>query len=59
MFQKKFEKTIGNKIVTTNIHRIKAYNSIMSGYFCIGLTDFMRKGKSFLVYANLFSFKKY
>ena len=27
----------------------------MWGYFCIGLTDFILKGKDFLDYANLFS----
>ena len=27
--------------MTTNIYRIKAFNSIMCGYFCIGFSDFM------------------
>ena len=27
----------------------------MCGYFCIGFIDFMLKGKSLLVYTNLFS----
>ena len=27
----------------------------MCGYFCIGLIDFMLKGKSLLGYTNLFS----
>ena len=27
----------------------------MCGYFCIGLIDFMLKGKSLLDYTNLFS----
>ena len=27
----------------------------MCGYFCIGLIDFMLKGKSLLEYTNLFS----
>ena len=39
----------------TNICRIQAYDSIMSGYFCIGFIDFMLKGKSLLDYINLFS----
>ena len=34
---------------------MRAYNSIMCGYFCIGFIDFMLKGKSLLDYANLFS----
>ena len=38
-----------------NIYRIQAYNSIMCEYFCIGLFDFMLKGKSLLDYTNLFS----
>ena len=43
----------------TNIYRIQAYNSIMCGHFCIGLTDFMLKGKSLLDYTNLFSPNEY
>ena len=31
----------------------------MFGYFCIGFTDFMLKGKSLLDNANLFSLKEY
>ena len=38
-----------------NIYRIQAYNSIMSGYFCIRFINSMLKGKSLLDYANLFS----
>ena len=37
------KKFIGNKDITTNIYRIKAYDSIMCGYFCIGFTDFIFK----------------
>ena len=36
---------IGNKNVITNIYRIKAYDSIMCRYFCIGFIDFMSSGK--------------
>ena len=36
----------------TNIYRIQAYNSEMCGYFCIGFTDFMLKGKRLLGYIN-------
>ena len=32
-----------------------SYDSIMSGYFCIGIIDFMRKDKSLLDFTNLFS----
>ena len=31
----------------------------MCGYFCIGFTDFMLKGKSLLDYTNLFSLNDY
>ena len=31
----------------------------MCGYFCIGFADFMLKGKSLLVYTNLFSLNEY
>ena len=36
-----------NKNIKTNIFRIQAYDSIMYGYFCIALTDFMLSGKTF------------
>ena len=39
----------------TNIYRIKAYNSMMCGYFCTGFIDFMSKGKVLLDFTNLFS----
>ena len=56
-FQKKLKKTIGNKNRITNTldNRIQEYNSIMCGYFCIGIIDFMLKDKSFLDCTNLFS----
>ena len=41
--------------VTTNIFRIKAYDSIMCGYFCIGFINFMLAGKTLTEYTNLFS----
>ena len=47
--------------VTTNIFRIKAYDSIMCRYFCIRFINFMRAGKTLTEYTNLFSpnnFKK-
>ena len=48
-----------NKNIKTNIYRIQAYDSITCGYFCIGFTDFIRKGKSLLEYTNLFSPNEY
>ena len=52
---KEIKKFIENKNIITNIYRIYAYKSIMSGHFCIGFIDFMLKGKSLLDYTNLFS----
>ena len=48
------KKFVENKYII-NICRIQAYNSIMSGYFCIRFINSMLKGKSLLDYANLFS----
>ena len=52
---KEIKKLLGNKNITTNIHRIQACDSIMCQYLCIGLIIFMLKDKSFLGYTNLFS----
>ena len=56
---KEIKKFIENKNITTNIYRLQAYDSIMCGYFCIRLIDFMLKGKSLLEYRNLFSPNEY
>ena len=51
---------IGNNI-KSNIFRIQAYDSIISGYYCIEFINYMLKGKTLLDYTNLFSpndFKK-
>ena len=55
----KISKFIGNKNVTTNIHRIQEYNSIMWDTFCIEFIDFMLKGKNLLEYPNLFDTNEY
>ena len=50
-----------NKKVKANIFRIQAYDSIMCGYFCIEVINYMLKGKTLLDYTNLFfpnDFKK-
>ena len=52
---------VGNKKIKTSIFRIQAYDSIMCGYFCIEVINYMLKGKTLLDYTNLFSpndFKK-
>ena len=52
---------INNKNIKTNIFRIRAYDPVMCGYFCIGFINFMLKGKTLTNFMNLFSpndFKK-
>ena len=52
---------MGNEKIKANIFRSQENNSIMCGYFCIRLTDFMLAGKKLTDYTNLFSpydFKK-
>ena len=44
---KEIKKFISNKNIT-NIYRIQANDSIMSGYFSIEFIDFMLKGKTLL-----------
>ena len=56
---KEIKKFIANKNIITNIYRIHTYDSIMCGYFCIGLFDFKLKGKSLLEYTNLFPPSEY
>ena len=58
---KEINKFIGNKKIKASIFRIRAYDSIMFGYFCIEFINYMLKGKKLLDYTNLFSpndFKK-
>ena len=52
---KEIIKYIDRKNVIANIFRIQAYDSIMCGYFCIGLIDFMFKRKTLTEYENIFS----
>ena len=56
---KEIRKFIVNKNITKNSYRIQAYDSLICGYFCIGLIDFMLKGKSWLEYTNLFCPSEY
>ena len=43
---KESKKFMGNKNIGTNIYRIRAYDSIMCGYFCVGFIDFMLQRKN-------------
>ena len=47
--------SIGNENIQTNIIRIKAINSIMCRYFCIGFIDYMLAGETLTDYTSLFS----
>ena len=51
---KEIKKFIENKNIITNIFRIKAYDSVMCGYFCIGFIEFMLAGKTLTDFTNLF-----
>ena len=51
---KEIKAFINNKNIKTNIFKVQAYDSIMCGYFCIGLIDFMLVGKTLTEYTNLF-----
>ena len=58
---KEIIKFIKNKDIIANKFRLKAYDSIMCGYFCIKLIDYMFDDKTLIDYTNLFSphdFKK-
>ena len=46
---------IDKSIAVANTFKIQAYDSLMCGYFCIGFTGFMLKGKSLTDSTNLFS----
>ena len=51
----------GNKNIESNIFRIQDNNSIMCGYFCILLIEYMLNNKTLTDFTNLFStwdFKK-
>ena len=52
---KKIKTFIGSENIKTNIIRIQAYDSTISGYFYIGFIDFMLAGKIFTDSTNLFS----
>ena len=52
---KEIRKFIENENIVSNIYRMRAYDSVMWGYFCIGFIDFMLNGKSSLEYTNIFS----
>ena len=52
---KEIKKSLGNKNIKLSIFRIRDYNSIMCGYFCILFIEFLLKGKTLNDFTNLFS----
>ena len=52
---KEIKNFINESTISTNIFRIKAYDSVTCGYFYIGFIDFMLKDKSLTDFTNLFS----
>ena len=44
-----------HKNLTANIFRVQTNNSVMCGYFCIGLIDFMLAGKDLVDFTSFFS----
>ena len=59
ILQNEIKKFIGERNITTNIFRIQAYESIMSGYICNEFVDFILNSRGWLEYINLFSSNKY
>ena len=58
---KETKEFIGNKNIKANIFRVQENDSVMCGYFCTGVIDFMLAGKKLTYYTSLFSshdFKK-
>ena len=54
-FPKEIKRFIRHKDIKTNIFRIQAYNSIISGYFCIRFIDLMFANKTLIDFTSLFS----
>ena len=52
---KEIRKFIENKNIITNIYKMQECDLVMLGYFCVGINDFMLKGKGLLECRNLFS----
>ena len=52
---KEIKTFVSNKNIKAIIFRIQAYNSVMRGYFCIGIIKFMLTRKTLTDFTNLFS----
>ena len=55
---KEVKDFIGNKDIKTNMFRVQVYDSIMRGYFCILLIEFILKRLILQIYLVLMTFKK-
>ena len=51
---KEIKTFISYENIKTNIFRIQEYDSIICGYFCIGLIDLMLAGKTLTEFTILF-----
>ena len=51
---KGIKSNIGNRSLLTNTIKVKAYNSLICGYFCIGFIDHMLAGKTLINNTSLF-----
>ena len=49
------KKFVGNKIIIGSIFLVRANNSVICGYFCIGFIDFMLVGKTLTDFTSMFS----
>ena len=56
---KKIKKLIKGFTITTNIYRVKAFDSTIYGYFCVGFIDFMLNGKNLTDFTNPFSLNNF
>ena len=52
---KEIKNFIYNRNIIANIFRLQAYGSVMCGYFCIGIINFMLKGNNLRDFTHLFS----
>ena len=51
---KEIKSSIGSRSLLTNIFRVKAYNSVICGYFCIGFIDHIVAGETLIDNTSLF-----
>ena len=55
IFLKKVLNKIREKSITHNIFRIPSDDSIICGFYCIALIEYMLSGRNLLDYTHLFS----